>query len=61
MIASIKTAVGAKPGGVCGVEIENEDGKTICEVKILTQDGKTYEVEVDVAANTVVEIEEDDD
>ena len=61
VIASIRTAVAAKPGDVHGVEIENEAGKTICEVEILAQDGKTYEVEVDVATNTVGEIEVDND
>ncbi len=61
MIASIRTAVAAKPGDVRAVEVEKEDGKTICEVKVLAQDGKTYEVEVEVATNTVVEVEADND
>lgn len=61
VIASIRTAVAAKPGDVLAVEAEVEDGKTLCEVEILAQDRKTYEVEVDVATNTVVEIEEDND
>ncbi len=61
VIASIHTAVAAKPGDVLAVEAEVEDGKTLCEVEILAQDRKTYEVEVDVATNTVVEIEEDND
>jgi uncharacterized membrane protein YkoI len=57
MIASIRTAVAAKPGNLLGVEVENDGGKTLCEVEILTPDGKTYEVEVDVASNAVVEVE----
>jgi len=57
VIASIRTAVAAKPGDVRAVEAENEAGKVICEVEILAQDGKTYEVKVDVATNTVIEIE----
>jgi hypothetical protein len=61
VIASIRTAIAAKPGEVQAVEVEKEGGKTICEVGILAQDGKTYEVEVDVATNTVIEVEEDDD
>ncbi len=61
VIACIRTAVAAKPGDVLAVEAEVEDGKTLCEVEILAQDRKTYEVEVDVATNTVVEIEEDND
>ncbi len=61
VIASIKTAIAAKPGDVRAVEIENERGKSICEVEILASDGKTYEVEVDVATSTVVEVEMDDD
>jgi hypothetical protein len=61
VIVSIRTAIAAKPGEVQAVEVEKEGGKTICEVVILAQDGKTYEVEVDVATNTVIEVEEDDD
>ncbi|HVF86562.1 MAG TPA: PepSY domain-containing protein [Pyrinomonadaceae bacterium] len=61
VIASIRTAVAAKPGDVRAVETENENGKTICEVEVLAQDGKTYEVEVDVETNTVIEVEVDND
>jgi uncharacterized membrane protein YkoI len=61
VIASIRTAVAAKPGNVRAVETETEGGKTVCEVEILAEDGKTYEVEVDVATNAVVEVEEDND
>jgi len=61
VIASIRTAVAAKPGNVRAVETETEAGKTLCEVEILALDGKTYEVEVDVATGAVVEVEEDDD
>jgi uncharacterized membrane protein YkoI len=61
MIASIKTAVTAKPGKVREVEVEKEGDKTICEVEILGQDGKAYDVRVDVATNTVIKVEEDKD
>ena len=61
VIASIRTAIAAKPGNVRAVEAENENGKTFCEVEVLAQDGKTYEVKVDVTSNTVVEVEADDD
>jgi uncharacterized membrane protein YkoI len=61
MIAAIKTATTAKPGNVMGVEVEKKGDKTICEVEILDQDGKTYDVEVDVATNTVIKVEEDKD
>lgn len=61
VIASIRTAIAARPGNVRAIETETEAGKTICEVEILAQDGRTYEVEVDVATNTVIEVEVDDD
>ena len=60
-IESIRTAIAAKAGNVRAVDLEDEDGKIMCEVKILAAGGKVYEVEVDVATNTVVEVEEDDD
>jgi uncharacterized membrane protein YkoI len=60
-IDSIRTAIAAKPGKVRDVDVENEGGKTICEVEILGQDGKVYDVRVDVATNTVIKVEEDKD
>jgi hypothetical protein len=61
MIASIKTAITAKPGKVREVEVQKEGDKTICEVEILGEDGKAYDVMVDVATNTVIKVEEDKD
>ena len=66
VIASIRTAVAAKPGRVLKVEAESEDGKTLCEVEVLAENGKTYEVEVDVVTNKALAVEledapEDDD
>lgn len=61
VIACITTAIAAKPGDVRELEAEREKGKTVCEVEILAEDGKTYEVVVDVATNTVIEVEADDD
>ncbi len=61
VIASIRTAIAARPGNVRAIETETEAGKTICEVEILAQDGRTYEVEVDVATNTVIEVDDDND
>ena len=60
VIASIRTAVAAKPGRVLEVESENEKGRILCEVTVQTDDGKIYEVEVDVATNKTVEIELED-
>lgn len=56
-IASIRTAVAAKPGRVQAVEAESEGGKTLCDVTVVAADGKTYEVAVDVASNKVTEVE----
>lgn len=61
LIASIRTAVAAKPGQVLEFEGESEKGKTHCEVKVVAADGKTYEVDVDVAANKAVSVELDDE
>jgi len=60
VIASITTAVSAKPGDVRAVEVEKKGDKLSCEVEVLAQDGKTYEVEVDVATETIIEVEDGD-
>jgi uncharacterized membrane protein YkoI len=61
VIASIRTAVAAKPGNVRAVEVEKNGERAICEVEVLAHDGKTYEVEVDVVTNTIIEVEEGND
>ena len=61
VIASIRTAVAARPGRVLEVEAESEKGKTLCEVEVLADDGKTYEVGVDAATKKAVSVEVDDD
>lgn len=53
VIASIRTAVAAKPGNVEEVAVDDEDGKAIVEVEILALDGTTQEVVVDAVTNTV--------
>ncbi|MBA3513777.1 MAG: hypothetical protein H0T77_05320 [Pyrinomonadaceae bacterium] len=57
VIASIRIAIAAKPGNLLGIEVEKEGEKTVCEIEILTADSRTYEVEVDVASNEIVEVE----
>lgn len=61
IIASVRTAVAAKPGRVLEVEAEQEQGKTHCDVKILAADGKAYEIGVDVATNKAVSVQADND
>jgi uncharacterized membrane protein YkoI len=61
VITSIRTATAAKPGKVFAVDVENEANKIICLVSIIAQDGKAYDVEVDVATNKVMKIDEAND
>jgi hypothetical protein len=58
-MACIRTAVAARPGLVKKVEVEEEDGKQLCEVKIIAETGQKYELHVDLDANIVVKTEED--
>ena len=61
VITSIRTATAAKPGKVFAVDVENEANKIVCLVSVVAQDGKTYDVEVDVATNKVMKIDEAND
>jgi uncharacterized membrane protein YkoI len=58
-IACIRTAVAARTGLVKKVEVEEEDGKQLCEIKIIAETGQKYELHVDLDTNTVVKTEED--
>jgi uncharacterized membrane protein YkoI len=58
-MACITTAVAAKPGLVNKVEVDDEDGKPLCEVEIVAEDGQEYELHVDLDTHTVVKIKEE--
>jgi uncharacterized membrane protein YkoI len=56
----ITTAVAAKPGMVKKVEVDDEDGKQLCEVEIVAEDGQEYELHVDLDTKTVVKAKKED-
>lgn len=57
-VACIKLASGAKAGNITKLEVEVDDGRTICEVHIEDAKGKDFEAQVDVAANKVIRVKD---
>jgi hypothetical protein len=57
-IACIKQASSARPGNITKLEVDVDDGKTICEVHFEDAKGKNFEAHVDVAANKVLRVKD---
>jgi uncharacterized membrane protein YkoI len=54
----IKMASGARAGNITKLEIDVDDGRTICEVHLEDAKGKNFEAHVDVAANKVLRVKD---
>lgn len=57
----LKVAEAARPGRVIELELERDDGRWIYELELVTRDGRLYEMEIDAATGTVLEIEREGD
>lgn len=57
-IACIKQASSAKAGNITKMEIDVDDGRTICEVHFEDAKGKNFEAHVDVSANKVLRVKD---
>jgi len=56
----LAVAEAARPGRVIEVELERDDGRWIYELGLVTPGGRLYEMEIDAATATLLELEEDD-
>jgi uncharacterized membrane protein YkoI len=57
-LSCIKQASAAKPGNITKMELDIDNGRTICEVHFEDAKGKNFEAHVDVAANKVVKVKD---
>ena len=57
-ISCIKQASASRPGRVTKMEIDVDNGRTICEVHFEDAKGKNFEAHVDVAANKVLRVKD---
>lgn len=53
-------AEAARPGRVIALELEREDGRWIYELELVTSEGRLYEMEIDGATATVLELEREE-
>jgi uncharacterized membrane protein YkoI len=54
-------AEATRPGRVIEVELERDDGRWIYELELVSPEGRLYEMEIDAASGTVLEVEQEDD
>ena len=61
-LAEILTVAEAtRPGRVIEVELERDDGRWIYELELVSPGGRLYEMEIDAATGTVLEVEREED
>jgi len=57
----LRVAETARPGRVIEVELDRDDGRWLYELELVSPEGHLYEMEIDAATGTVLEIEREED
>ena len=57
-IACIKQASSARAGNITKMEIDVDNGRTVCEVHFEDANGKNFEAHVDISANKVLRVKD---
>ena len=57
----LAAAEAARPGRVIELELDRDDGRWIYELELVTREGRLYEMEIDAATATVLELEREED
>jgi len=57
----LAAAEAARTGRVIELELERDDGRWIYELELVTPEGRLYEMEIDAATATVLELEREED
>jgi uncharacterized membrane protein YkoI len=61
-LADILTAAEAtRPGRVIEIELDRDVGRWIYELELVSPEGFLYDMEIDAASGTVLEVERDED
>ncbi len=57
----LASASAERPGRVIEIELERDDGRWIYELEFVSPDGQLYEMEIDAASGTVLEVEREEE
>lgn len=57
----LAAAEAVRPGRVIEVELERDAGLWVYELELVTAEGRIYEIEIDAATATVLELEREED
>lgn len=57
----LAAAEAARPGRVIEIELERDDGRWIYELEVVSPEGFLYEMEIDAASGTILEVEREED
>ena len=56
----LAAAAVARPGRVIQIELDRDDGRWVYELELVSHEGFLYEMEIDAASGTVIEIEREE-
>lgn len=57
----LAAAEAARPGRVIELDLERDDGRWVYELELVSPEGLLYEMEIDAATGTVLEVEREED
>jgi uncharacterized membrane protein YkoI len=57
----LATAEASRPGRVIEIELDRDDGRWIYELELVSPEGFLYEMEIDAASGTILEVEREGD
>lgn len=58
---NLAVAEATRHGRVIELELERDDGRWIYELELVTPEGRLYEMEIDAASGTVLEVEQEEE
>ena len=57
----LAAATAVRPGRVIEIDLERDDGRWVYELELVSPQGRLYEMEIDAASGTVLEVEHEKD
>jgi uncharacterized membrane protein YkoI len=61
LVDILAAAEAARPGRVIEIELDRDDGRWVYELELLSPEGILYEMEIDAASGTILEVEREED
>lgn len=61
LVDILAAAEAARPGRVIEIELDRDDGRWVYDLELVSPEGFLYEMEIDAASGTILEVEREED